>query len=116
MTAERRAILDGQGREVGWIVAGEPPAPPTTTPRMTHLAFQRRFDFFAEFRPIHEARKTDADIDAAFALFYSSQEVDVEDPMTLTLIGLLAMKGYLTNDRLVELLEPLPRDEKGALP
>jgi hypothetical protein len=89
--------------------------PEKTTAIMTHNAFTSRFDFFTEFTPVHAARKTDDQIDAAFSLFYGAKDVNVTDPMTQALIGLLAQKGLLQPARIPELLAPLPITTRGAI-
>lgn len=92
-----------------------PPTVPSFTNLMTHNAFTSRLDFFAEFTPIHTARKTDEQIDAAFTLFYGARDVDVTDPMTQGLITLLVQKGLLDANRVSVLLAPIPITTRGAI-
>lgn len=93
----------------------ESPVTVTSTALMTHNAFTSRLDFFTEFTPIHTARKTDEQIDAAFTLFYGAKDVDVTDPMTQGLIGLLVQKGLLQANRVADLLAPISITSRGAI-
>lgn len=88
---------------------------PATTPIMTQNAFTSRFDFISEFTPIHAARKTDEQVDAAFTLFYGAKNIDVRDPLVTSLLQMFVAKGLLTANRVSELTQELPTDVRGAL-
>jgi len=93
----------------GWIlVDGELQAPPTAPEPeplpvggMTRLAFIRRFTL-AERISIRQS--TDPIVVDGIAMLEAAEEVKLDDPDTVALIGYLVTQGLLTQERAAEIL------------
>jgi hypothetical protein len=110
---ERYEDIIHNGQVVGQrLVSGS--TLPTTSPRMTHDYFLRRFTQ-AEFRKVRESAATDANMADALFMFDRAKEISVLDPRTQQFVRYMASVAYIEARRVDELLTEAPIGEDGVL-
>lgn len=72
-------------------------------PKLTHRTFLKRLTA-TEFKAIRQAAKNDADVDMFMYLFERSQEIDLNDPDTVSGVQMLEAKSLLAAGRAAEIL------------
>jgi hypothetical protein len=110
---ERYEDIIHNGQVVGQRLVSDTPLP-TTSPRMTHDYFLRRFTD-AEFRRVRESAATDANMADALFMFDRAKEISVEDARTQKFVHYMASSGYIGIERVPMLLAEAPLGEDGVL-
>lgn len=103
---------------IGWLYDGQAfaPPPPRTTTRMTHLGFLKRMSA-EEWGRLDGLLASSVEARFAKAQFDMARDVDVSLPEVQTFAYTLRAVGVLLEDqRVADLLSPLPIDSEHALP